>query len=122
MLLRAACSTCIAYTSWCIQRHPAHTRPVCTIKFNYALHHPWLEPVCVMQGDAPVVWRGPIVNSAIDRFLMGTAWGPLDMLLVDMPPGESGCFGLDEKVTRSRSPPCWMACTTQCGRTIALCS
>jgi ATP-binding protein involved in chromosome partitioning len=41
-----------------------------------------------LQGDAPVVWRGPIVNSAIDKFLMGTAWGRLDILVVDMPPGE----------------------------------
>lgn len=39
------------------------------------------------QGDDPVVWRGPIVSSAIDRFLHGTAWGELDVLLVDMPPG-----------------------------------
>jgi len=39
------------------------------------------------EGDAPVVWRGPIVSSAIDRFLHGTAWGALDLLLVDMPPG-----------------------------------
>jgi ATP-binding protein involved in chromosome partitioning len=39
------------------------------------------------QSDQPVVWRGPIVSSAIDRFLHGTAWGKLDVLLVDMPPG-----------------------------------
>lgn len=39
------------------------------------------------QSDQPVVWRGPIVSSAIDRFLHGTAWGQLDVLLVDMPPG-----------------------------------
>lgn len=43
-------------------------------------------PPC--QGDAPVVWRGPIVNNAIDRFLMGTAWGNMNVLVVDMPPGE----------------------------------
>jgi ATP-binding protein involved in chromosome partitioning len=48
----------------------------------------YLYSVCILQGDAPVVWRGPIVNSAIDRFLMGTAWGALDLLLVDMPPGD----------------------------------
>jgi hypothetical protein len=39
------------------------------------------------------VWRGPIVNSAIDKFLLGTAWGPLDVLLVDMPPGEAHSKG-----------------------------
>lgn len=42
---------------------------------------------CSVQGDAPVVWRGPIVNNAIDRFLMGTSWGDLHVLVVDMPPG-----------------------------------
>jgi hypothetical protein len=41
----------------------------------------------LLQGDAPVVWRGPIVNNAIDRFLMGTSWGDLNVLVVDMPPG-----------------------------------
>jgi ATP-binding protein involved in chromosome partitioning len=35
------------------------------------------------------VWRGPIVNNAIDRFLMGTAWGALNVLVVDMPPGRT---------------------------------
>jgi Mrp family chromosome partitioning ATPase len=43
------------------------------------------------QGDAPVVWRGPIVNNAIDRFLMGSAWGQLDVLVVDLPPGVCVC-------------------------------
>ena len=38
-------------------------------------------------GDAPVVWRGPMVQSAITRFLTGTDWGRLDVLVVDMPPG-----------------------------------
>lgn len=42
---------------------------------------------CCLQGDTPVVWRGPIVNNAIDRFLMGTSWGDLNVLVVDMPPG-----------------------------------
>jgi hypothetical protein len=50
--------------------------------------------LCAVQGDTPVVWRGPIVNSAIDRFLMGTAWGALDVLVVDMPPGDITVFFL----------------------------
>lgn len=40
-----------------------------------------------MQGDAPVVWRGPMVNQAIDRFLIGSDWGKLDVLVIDLPPG-----------------------------------
>ncbi|EAA14850.4 AGAP008828-PA [Anopheles gambiae str. PEST] len=35
----------------------------------------------------PVVWRGPLVMSAIQRLLKGAAWGPLDILIVDTPPG-----------------------------------
>uniref|UniRef100_A0A182NUM8 Iron-sulfur protein NUBPL n=1 Tax=Anopheles dirus TaxID=7168 RepID=A0A182NUM8_9DIPT len=35
----------------------------------------------------PVVWRGPLVMSAIQRLLKGAAWGPLDVLVVDTPPG-----------------------------------
>lgn len=45
------------------------------------------------EGDAPVVWRGPIVNTAIDKFLMGTEWGKLDVLVVDMPPGTTAGEG-----------------------------
>ena len=40
-----------------------------------------------MQEDAPAVWRGPMVMSAIDTFLQKVEWGHLDLLLVDMPPG-----------------------------------
>ena len=35
----------------------------------------------------PVVWRGPVLASAINQFWTETAWGQLDYLLVDMPPG-----------------------------------
>lgn len=37
--------------------------------------------------DDPVVWRGPMVQGAIARMLWDTDWGPLDWLLIDMPPG-----------------------------------
>lgn len=40
-----------------------------------------------LQEDAPAVWRGPMVMSAIDTFLQKVEWGKLDLLLVDMPPG-----------------------------------
>lgn len=38
------------------------------------------------QGDA-VIWRGPLVMSAIQRLLKGAVWSPLDILIVDTPPG-----------------------------------
>jgi hybrid cluster-associated redox disulfide protein len=37
----------------------------------------------------PVVWRGPMISSAIKQFYSDVEWGPLDYLLVDLPPGTS---------------------------------
>ncbi|KAK9861498.1 hypothetical protein WJX84_007903 [Apatococcus fuscideae] len=41
----------------------------------------------LLEEDAPAVWRGPMVMSAIDTLLQKVEWGALDLLLVDMPPG-----------------------------------
>lgn len=40
----------------------------------------------VPPGEA-VVWRGPMLHGAISQMLRDTAWGPLDYLIIDMPPG-----------------------------------
>ena len=37
--------------------------------------------------DEPIVWRGPMLHGAITQFLRDTAWGDLDYLIIDMPPG-----------------------------------
>ncbi|TQE13725.1 hypothetical protein C1H46_000732 [Malus baccata] len=37
--------------------------------------------------DAPLVWRGPMVSSALEKMTRGVNWGNLDILVVDMPPG-----------------------------------
>ncbi len=37
--------------------------------------------------DRPMVWRGPMVMSAVTQFLRDVLWGSLDVLVVDMPPG-----------------------------------
>lgn len=39
--------------------------------------------------DAAVIWRGPKKNGMIKQFLRDVEWGPLDLLLVDTPPGTS---------------------------------
>lgn len=38
-------------------------------------------------GDKAVVWRGPMLHSAVSQFLRQVEWGDLDYLIVDMPPG-----------------------------------
>jgi ATP-binding protein involved in chromosome partitioning len=40
-----------------------------------------------LDDQAPVVWRGPMAMSATKQFLRGVAWGELDYLIVDLPPG-----------------------------------
>jgi len=37
--------------------------------------------------DAPVIWRGPMVHGAVRQLLVDVAWGELDILVIDMPPG-----------------------------------
>ena len=37
--------------------------------------------------DAPVIWRGPLIHSAIAQFLRDVEWGDLDYLVIDLPPG-----------------------------------
>jgi len=40
-----------------------------------------------VENDAAVVWRGPMLHKAIQQFLEDVDWGPLDYLLIDLPPG-----------------------------------
>ncbi len=37
--------------------------------------------------DAPVVWRGPVISGIIQQFWNEVAWGDVDYMFVDMPPG-----------------------------------
>ncbi|MGC8650533.1 MAG: Mrp/NBP35 family ATP-binding protein [Hydrogenobaculum sp.] len=37
--------------------------------------------------DTPVIWRGPILMQALNQFLFDVDWGPLDYLILDLPPG-----------------------------------
>ncbi len=37
--------------------------------------------------ETPVIWRGPMVARAVQQFVQNVAWGELDFLLIDLPPG-----------------------------------
>jgi len=40
-----------------------------------------------VEPTAPVIWRGPMVHSAIQQLLRDVQWGDLDVLIIDLPPG-----------------------------------
>jgi ATP-binding protein involved in chromosome partitioning len=48
----------------------------------------------------PIVWRGPLVGGAIQQFLRDVAWGDLDYLVIDLPPGTS-----DAQLTLAQAVP-----------------
>jgi ATP-binding protein involved in chromosome partitioning len=47
----------------------------------------------MVKSDQPLIWRGPMLHSAIRQFLTDVAWSELDYLVIDLPPG-TGDAGL----------------------------
>src|SRR5271165_5673422 len=54
----------------------------------------------LIEEGAPVIWRGPMVMSALNQLLREVAWGDLDVLVVDMPPGTG-----DTQLTMAQNVP-----------------
>ena len=50
--------------------------------------------------DKPMIWRGPMVMSALQQMLRDVAWGALDVMVVDMPPGTG-----DAQLTMAQQVP-----------------
>ena len=47
----------------------------------------WLSVGHVSNAGQALIWRGPMASTALKQIILQTAWGPLDFLLIDMPPG-----------------------------------
>lgn len=41
----------------------------------------------LVRPEQPIIWRGPMLHSAIKQFITDVAWGELDYLIIDLPPG-----------------------------------
>ena len=81
------------------------------IKGNPVVHDNRLQPFeqhgiklmslgFLLDVDTPVIWRGPMVVRAIEQMLGDVDWGPLDYLIVDLPPGTG-----DAQLTISQKIP-----------------
>ena len=54
----------------------------------------------LVEEDTPTIWRGPMVISALTQMLREVAWGEIDVLVVDMPPGTG-----DAQLTMAQQVP-----------------
>ncbi len=54
----------------------------------------------LVKPDQPLIWRGPMLHSAIRQFLSDVDWGELDYLIIDLPPGTG-----DAQLSLSQSMP-----------------
>ncbi|MEO1090818.1 MAG: iron-sulfur cluster carrier protein ApbC [Pseudomonadota bacterium] len=65
--------------------------------------------------DTPMIWRGPMVQSAIQQMLGDVAWGELDVLVIDLPPGTG-----DAQLTMAQRVPLTGAVIVSTPQDIAL--
>jgi ATP-binding protein involved in chromosome partitioning len=65
--------------------------------------------------DTPVIWRGPMLHSAVQQFVRQVDWGELDYLLVDLPPGTG-----DVQLTLTQTVPLMGAVVVTTPQDVAL--
>jgi ATP-binding protein involved in chromosome partitioning len=69
----------------------------------------------LLEEDAPAIWRGPIVMQVTDQLMFDTAWGELDFLILDLPPGTG-----DVQLTLAQKAPLTAAIIVSTPQDIAL--
>jgi ATP-binding protein involved in chromosome partitioning len=69
----------------------------------------------LVDSEKPLVWRGPMLHSAICQFLSDVDWGGVDYLVVDLPPGTG-----DVQLTLAQSVPLTGAIIVTTPQTVAL--
>ncbi len=94
-------------------RHDAQNQEIFAPLYNYGVK---VASMGFWVGDdQPLVWRGPMLNSAIRQFLYQVDWGELDYLLIDLPPGTG-----DAQLTLTQSVPLAGAVIVTTPQTVAL--
>ncbi|WP_169544683.1 iron-sulfur cluster carrier protein ApbC [Sneathiella aquimaris] len=69
----------------------------------------------MVEEDTPMIWRGPMVMSALQQMMFDVEWGTLDVLVVDMPPGTG-----DAQLTMAQRVPLTGAVIVSTPQDIAL--
>ena len=69
----------------------------------------------MVEEDTPMIWRGPMVMSALQQMIFDVEWGQLDVLVVDMPPGTG-----DAQLTMAQRVPLTGAVIVSTPQDIAL--
>ena len=69
----------------------------------------------LVEEDTPMIWRGPMVQSALEQMMRDVNWGELDVMIIDMPPGTG-----DAQLTMAQRVPLTGAVIVSTPQDIAL--
>ncbi len=69
----------------------------------------------LVEEDTPMIWRGPMVQSALEQMMRDVSWGELDVMIIDMPPGTG-----DAQLTLAQKVPLTGAVIVSTPQDIAL--
>ena len=58
-----------------------------SIEPNISYHLQSMSIGYLVNEETPMIWRGPMVTSALEQLLGDTNWSDLDYLVIDLPPG-----------------------------------